>query len=286
MKTKQLFENYFKRRENKSRNINKEQTNFNQLIRCLKELEVNSVNNIDFDLGEKVITWFKANTKSKNNTINKNVGYLKTVLRINNYTDNSFLLVENLKSDTQPFVAVDSQDFIKILQWAKNRNTSENSFVYYAMLQMLYDTGCRITELLSIQKQNIMINDGIISLEASDTKTSKQRFVFFSESKKEIIQKLIEQSPSNYIFWNQIRNRRISYDDVKIFYRTLREETGIKRFHSHQIRKRMSTDLVVEGANLKTVQTILGHADQATTEIYVNYSAINAKKEYDKIKNK
>lgn len=286
MKVKDLFNNYLNNRKLLAgENYKREKNNYNIIIKCLNELKIETIDNINFELGQKIIIWFKNNTGSKNTTINKNIGYLKTILRFHNYNDNTFLLVKQLKRDTEPFVAVDSQDFITAIQWAKNRNTSENSYVYYGVLQMLYDTGCRISELLSIKKRNVLINDGIIILEASETKASKQRYVFFSNAMKETVKKLIDDAPGEYVFWNHIRNRKLTYDDMKIFYRTLKEELGFKRFHSHQIRKRMSTDLVEAGANLKTVQTILGHKDQATTEIYVNYSAITAKKEYDKIKN-
>lgn len=260
-------------------------SNYNVLIRFLSDTTISNLNQLNFEFGKKMIKWYFKNTKSKNSTINKNIGYLKTMLRYYNKLDNTFLLVKKLKNDTEPFKATNHKTLIKMMQYAKSLNNA-NSIIYYSVLRLLYDTGCRIGELLEIKKSNIDESNKIITLESTTTKASVQRVVFYSNINVDLINDLINLNDSKYLFYNMIQQRQLTYYDIKNFYRDGKKKMNIKQFHSHQIRKTMATDLVENGANLKTVQTILGHSDQKTTEIYINYKSITAKKEYDKIMNK
>lgn len=89
-----------------------------------------------------------------------------------------------------------------------------------------------------------------------------------------------------WLFWNIEKNRQFNRDsDMKYLLKKIKEKLGLSRLSNHQFRKTMATNLIKRGAKLKTVQFILGHVSQKTTEIYVDYKMLDAKKEYDKIKN-
>lgn len=85
--------------------------------------------------------------------------------------------------------------------------------------------------------------------------------------------------------WNIEKNKRFDRDsDMKYLLKIIKKNLGINKLSNHMFRKTMATDLVLHGAKLKTVQTILGHKNQDTTEIYIEYDSIAAKKEYQRLR--
>lgn len=287
MKLTDVFNKYLEETKYRKRpeTVKNQNNNWRPVIKCLEELEIFELEALKYEDGQRIVEWFKNNTRSKNTTINKKIGYIKTALRHSKFMAHPFLLVDPLPRDTEPFVPMEEDILKQAIELSKIK-TSENSFVYHAIYVLLYDTGCRINELLNIKKKNILLGTNTIVLESDNTKGKNQRYVFFTNQNKSIVVDLIRRSPSDYVFWNYLKSRPISRDDVKNYMRRMKKKLGVERFHAHQIRKRFATDLVECGANLKTVQTILGHKDQKTTEIYVSYSSIIAKKEYDELMNK
>jgi integrase len=124
------------------------------------------------------------------------------------------------------------------------------------------------------------------------TKTRKERYVFFSKTQIDLIKELIDRQPKReYLFWNFLKKRRLNKNDVKLFNRNMRDKLGLRVFYSRQMRKTMATDLAkYTKGDLKMIQTILGHTDIKMTQIYVEYSTDQARDVYmlveDKIFNK
>ncbi|CCV64332.1 phage integrase integrase [Alteracholeplasma palmae J233] len=287
MTIEELITRYINETKNRKRSdtLINEPSAFRPILKCLKALNIEDANDLRYEDGERVIEWLKNNTRSKNTTINKRIGYIKTALRHSKLMSNTFLLVPKLPNDTEPFVPM-QHEVLKAAIKLSEIEVNKNSWVYNAIFILLYDTGCRINELLNIQKHNVLIDVNTIVLETQTTKGRQQRYVYFTSVNVDLIKKLIRSTPGTYIFWNYIKNRKMSRDDFKNYTRKMKEKLNVDRFHAHQIRKKFATDMVVDGANLKTVQTILGHKDYKTTENYVKYDAIIARKEYEKIMNK
>jgi len=260
-------------------------TEYKPIRVCLIELGIINIEDLKFESSLSILNWFDKNHKIKNTTKNKYIGYLKSVLRHHGFMGHPFLLVKKLPNDVEPYKPVDRELFDSIIEYAANKGTHINDWMYYAVFVIMYDTACRIRELLTIKKQNIILSTNTIVLENKDTKGRTQRFVFFTDENKTLISDMIKQTPGDYIFWNYFKNRKLNESDVRNYIRRIRKKLNIDVFHPHQVRKLSATDLVVAGANLKTAQTILGHKEQKTTEIYINYTALVAKQEYDKFRN-
>lgn len=259
---------------------------YNSLKRCLKYLNINDTNQLTFESYKDFKKYYRDETNCKNSSINKHHAYLKAVLRYFNLDKHEFLLTKKLKDDTIHTRVINEYDLEEIFRFLVHRNSSKNSIVHRAAVLMLYDTGCRIGELLNIKIKNIDLKQRMILLE--QTKSHKPRYVFYSKLSEETIKELVTNNTQHtWLFWNLEKNRKFNRDsDMKYVLKMIKKELGITHLHSHQFRKTMSTNLVEKGAKLKTVQTILGHADQKTTEIYVEYDSIQAKKEYEEIKDK
>jgi integrase/recombinase XerD len=252
--------------------------------RCLNELDIKTVNDLKYNSYSRIINYYRTQTRSKNASIYKYTAYLKAVLRYFGFVKHEFLLIKKLKDDTIHTRVIHSNDLELILRYIYHRNTSVNSIVHKAAIFLLYDTGCRIGELLNIKIMNINFKDRTILLE--QTKNKKPRYVFFTKLSEQIIKDLISVNPQSiWLLWNIEKNKRFDRDsDMKYLLKMLKRNLGINKLSNHMFRKTMATELVSKGAKLKTVQTILGHESQKTTEIYIEFDTLDAKKDYESIK--
>ncbi|MBU2551903.1 MAG: site-specific tyrosine recombinase XerD [Proteobacteria bacterium] len=144
-----------------------------------------------------------------------------------------------------------------------------------AMLELLYATGLRVSELLDIRL-------GQIHMEALYLRTmgkgSKERLVPFGDAALTWVKRYLEgarpsllgRRSSPYLFVNR-RGGRLSR---QYFWRKIKDyalAAGIRRAISpHGLRHSFATHLLSRGADLRVVQTMLGHADISTTEIYTH----------------
>ncbi len=144
-----------------------------------------------------------------------------------------------------------------------------------AILEILFSTGLRISELCGLNRY-FDLNRGEISVRG---KGGKIRVVFLSERAKTAIKnylnKRTDAEEALFISLTKSKNQKII---GRIIPRTIQRlidfygrKAGIsKKIHPHQIRHNFATDLLVNGADLKAVQELLGHASVSTTQIYTH----------------
>lgn len=144
-----------------------------------------------------------------------------------------------------------------------------------AMLEVLYGSGVRVSELTGLQLSRINTDDGYMMVEG---KGSKQRFVPISPAAlKQIEIWLIDRSQwpiqkgqEDYLFLNR-RGSRLTRAMIFTLVRTLTEAAGIrKKVSPHTFRHSFATHLLENGANLRAIQQLLGHESITTTEIYTH----------------
>lgn len=144
-----------------------------------------------------------------------------------------------------------------------------------AIIEMLYGSGLRVSELCGLRISRLSIPDGMAIIEG---KGAKQRIVPVSPGAIAAIEEYmvqrnhgpINKGAEDILFLNR-RGRPLSR--VMIFYiiRQLAELAGIhKRVSPHTLRHSFATHLLEGGANLRAIQQMLGHESIATTEIYVH----------------
>ena len=145
-----------------------------------------------------------------------------------------------------------------------------------AMLETLYACGLRVSELIAIQLSDLYFKEGFISVTG---KGNKQRFVPISPDTQkyiEIYQKEIRtHSPilpeySNTLFLNR-RGKQLTRAMVFTIIKDLARKAGIKKNISpHTFRHSFATHLLQNGADLRSIQQMLGHESITTTEIYMH----------------
>lgn len=144
-----------------------------------------------------------------------------------------------------------------------------------AIIETLYGSGLRVSELTALRLQRINLTDQYMIV---DGKGNKQRMVPLSPVAADLIADYLEQRATidikpgseDIVFLNR-RGRAMTR--VMVFYivRDLAELAGItKKVSPHTLRHSFATHLLEGGANLRAIQEMLGHESIATTEIYVH----------------
>ena len=144
-----------------------------------------------------------------------------------------------------------------------------------AMLELLYATGLRVSELCGLELSAIQRDAGVLRVTG---KGNKQRLVPFGQTAGEAIDcylksgrpALLKGKPSGYLFVTA----RGAVMCRQSFWKLLRDvglKAGITRtLTPHVIRHSFATHLVEGGADLRSVQIMLGHADISTTQVYTH----------------
>ena len=159
-----------------------------------------------------------------------------------------------------------------------------------AMLELMYASGLRVSELLELEKANINLKRGIVIVFG---KGAKERKVPMGDFALEYVVKYINQvrgkfhgADSKYLFLNK-KGKPLSR---VYFFKQIKKyasEVGIeKEISPHTLRHCFATHLLEGGAQLRTVQEMLGHANIATTQIYTHVSKDRIISAYDLFINK
>lgn len=145
-----------------------------------------------------------------------------------------------------------------------------------AMLELLYATGLRVTELVSLTMENISLRQGVVRVIG---KGGKERLVPMGENAIEWIETFLAQGRSHLLGEHtsdvvfpskraQQMTRQTFWHRIK--YYAVIAEIDAEKLSPHVLRHAFATHLLNYGADLRVVQMLLGHSDLSTTQIYTH----------------
>ena len=151
------------------------------------------------------------------------------------------------------------------------------------IIELLYATGIRVSELINIKLKDIDMNlPGVKVL----GKGNKERFIPFGEFCRQSIERYLEEfqpkqlANHDYLIVNMkgdpITERGVRYVLNDVVKRT----AGVNDIHPHKLRHTFATHLLNQGADLRTVQSLLGHVNLSTTGRYTHVSNQQLRKVY------
>lgn len=204
------------------------------------------------------------------NLIDSNITYLMDSPKISHILPN-YLTLEEVNSLLNVF-SLNSLDPLIV----RNRT----------IIELLYSCGLRVSELVSLHVIDVRFDDGVIKAHG---KGNKERVIPFGSYAEEILKKYIEQvrhfleksTNSPYLFLSNNGNK---LDRERVWGVVVEAAicAGIsKSVHPHTLRHSFATHLLSNGADLRSIQTMLGHADISTTQLYTHIEPGQLKKTLD-----
>jgi integrase/recombinase XerD len=153
-----------------------------------------------------------------------------------------------------------------------------------AMLELLYATGLRVSELTGLVATDINFERGLLTCRG---KGSKQRYIpigrsalFWLEEYRRVRHLLLKEASIKEFFVRD-EGRPLTRHNFAEILKRYTSNLGFKNVSPHTLRHSFATHLMQRGADSRSVQALLGHSDLATTQIYTHLSKEHLRQTYD-----
>lgn len=164
--------------------------------------------------------------------------------------------------------------------------TDNFTFRNKCILELLYSTGLRISELVGLKLENIDLSVSLVKVMG---KGSKERIVplnditteYITKYIKDIRPQMLKTTQTDALFLNN-HGKGLTRQAVFKMIKKRASDIGLKKDISpHTLRHSFATHLLQNGADIRFIQELLGHSDLATTEIYTHIANETLKRDYD-----
>jgi integrase/recombinase XerD len=219
-------------------------------------------------------------------SVSRNISTLKSFykfLMIEKYVNKSPLTnVVNPKVKKELPKVLSEEEVIKLLDFQINDNYGYRN---KAMLELMYSSGLRVSELINLKMTDVDLELEVVRIFG---KGSKERIIplgaYASLALKEYITyyrgSLLKKKNSDYLFLSSRGDKMTRQAFFKILKKIAKEQ-GIKtEFSPHTLRHSFATHLLKHGADLRSIQELLGHSDVSSTQIYTHISNEKLKENY------
>ena len=152
-----------------------------------------------------------------------------------------------------------------------------------ALLELMYATGLRVSELVGLQASDVDIHAGLVSCHG---KGNKERRIPVGKSAIHWLRQYLrvrkriggESKPQLFVQ----RGRRLTRQNAWSIIKTHAAHAGTPDISPHTLRHSFATHLLQRGADSRSVQALLGHSDISTTQIYTHITDLHMRKAYDR----
>ncbi len=217
------------------------------------------------------------NKKFTNKTISRNLSGLRSfynyLVEVKLLEDNIFKKIRNPKVNKKLPNYLNTLEIEKLLD-SIDIKTNEG-IKEKCLIELIYSTGIRVSEASNIKIDDISLSEGTIRILG---KGNKERIVYFGGFAKEILEKYLQvREDANiknceYLFLNKMGGK-LSRQSIEQIVNKVAKNSLIKhQISPHTLRHTFATHLLDNGADIKSVQELLGHKNLNTTEIYTHVS--------------
>ena len=221
-------------------------------------------------------------TKSLSRKLTAIKGFHQFLLIENETKDNVAFDIESPKVEKTLPQVLSVPEVIKIIEGVKG--TDPLSIRNQALLELIYGSGLRVTELLDLKISDIHLTEGYVRVMG---KGNKEREVPLGDLSIQALRLYLTKSRNqltmnniDYLFLNQ-DGKRLSRQGFFKILKKLAKLAGIEQDISpHTLRHSFATHLLEAGVDLRTLQELLGHEDIQTTQIYTHISQKHLKDVY------
>lgn len=151
------------------------------------------------------------------------------------------------------------------------------------MIYVLYASGMRVSELVTIKRANIHFDTRFIGIEG---KGGKQRMIPMPQSVMTLLYNYLQAQDDSIYLFPIVYGKKIkpiSRQSCWMILKKICEQVGIKRAISpHQLRHSFATHMLEKGVDLRSLQVLLGHEEIATVEVYTHVETSQLRNIYDK----
>jgi len=199
--------------------------------------------------------------------------------------------IELVKNDPRDVAGITQEELERLRETDNSKNPQIN-IRNRAIIELLYSTGLRVSELKDLNIENVNLRLKEFSIVG---KGKKVRVVFVTEKAAEAVEQYLDTRTDVFkpLFLNTRgaqgeddlsgENRRLSRTSIEIMVRKRGTLAGITRpVTPHVLRHTFATTLLRNGAELRSVQEMLGHSNIATTQIYTHVVNADLKKTHNK----
>lgn len=246
-------------------------------VTYITELGYSKFSDVDYQTIRKYLTYLY-DKKYTNKTISRHISSLRSLfkylLKEGKIKNNPMTLVSNPKVEKKLPKFVPYKELEQILNVFDSDNPidSRNTLI----LELLYSTGIRVGELINIKIKDIEFTKKEIKILG---KGNKERIVLFGSRCYELLNKYLNSFYRKYNINNNdylllgVKGNKINDREVRKIVDEAVKRAGVKlNISPHVLRHTFATHMLNEGADLKSVQQLLGHESLSTTTIYTHIS--------------
>lgn len=263
--------------------INSYRIDLEKFLEFNKNTSINNISNEDLKRYVKYLKEENLNEKS----ISRNISCLKSFYKfliIEKYINNNpsdAIFMPKIKK-TLPKILTEKE----VLDLLDIELIDNFSYRNKAMLELMYATGLRVSELVNLKLNDIDLNQDIVRTMG---KGSKERIIPIGDYAKEYLEKylyeyrgtMLKKNNNDYLFLNNHGNKMTRQGFFKIIKKIAKEKGIDKDLSPHTLRHSFASHLLKYGADLRTIQELLGHSDISTTQIYTHITNEELKKNYE-----
>lgn len=218
--------------------------------------------------------------KSKARVISSIKSFYKYEMIKGNVCENisNVLIIPKFKKSIPDILSIEEVDKlldIEVLDYISARNK--------AMLELMYASGLRVTELINLKPNDVDLENNTVRTMG---KGKKERIIPIGDYATVAVKNyLYNYRPDNkkcdYLFLNNHYNQMTRQGFFKVMKKLLLEKGINIKFSPHTLRHSFASHMLSNGADLRTIQELLGHSNISTTEIYLYVNSKEIRKNYD-----